>query len=168
MTTTGGDQPQRTGLRISRRNLIIGGTSVTALGAVGLGTSFFSATPANIVMGIVRNHLPGLQMGEGELQRFAIDFLAADRQTKRTEMLGMRLLAPFVNLPPFRWMVPGFVSRGIGNFERRVMNEFMMATNFFQTFAVGKKKVSYIEIYSVYDAPCTNPLPKFNGDEDAI
>ncbi len=166
MTKEGSDK-NAAGFRVSRRHLLIGGAGVIAAGATGIGASFFASTPANIVTNIVRNHLPGLQMADGELRRFADEFLAADRQTSRVEMTGMRVLAPFVNLTPIRWMVPAFVARGIDNFERRVMHEFMMATDFFQTYAVGQKTVTYYEIYSVYGAPCANPLPKFNADEDA-
>ena len=64
---------------------------------------------------------------------FVADFIAADQHTSTTERLALRMLAPFVNAPPFRWMVPGFIHRGFENYERRVMNEFMMGTDFFET-----------------------------------
>ena len=156
-----------TGAPVTRRRLLWGSVGVMASGVLGAGASFLATTPVSIVTDIVLKHLPGLKMEDHELRQFAVDFLADDHQTSRAELVGMRILAGFGNMPLFRSMLPGFVAKGIGNFERRVMNEFMMATDFFQTYALGQMKVTYYEIYSVYDAACANPIPRFSGDDEA-
>ncbi len=154
------------GVELNRRNLLIGGGAAAGLGAAGLGGSFLFNTPDRVVERIVRGHLPGLEIADGEMAQFVADFIAADHHTSATEGIALRLLAPFVNMPPFRWMVPGFIHRGFENYERRVMNEFMMGTDFFETYATGNLKVTYFGLYSVEEAPCASPLPRFPQEPD--
>lgn len=158
--------PPSDGIGFDRRSILIGGAGLAGLGAAGLGASFLYNSPARLVEQIVRSHLPGLHIDDEEMVQFVADFIAADIHTTRTERLGLRLLAPFVNMPPFRWLMPGFVSRGYENFERRVMNEFMMGSDFFDTYAVGNPKVTYTGLYAVYEAPCAGPLPRFPQEPD--
>ncbi len=159
-------RPLQTGTEFDRRNILIGGAGLAGLGAAGLGGSFLYNSPARLVEHIVRAHLPGLDIDGNDMRQFVSDFLAADIHTSRKERLGLRLLAPFVNLPPFRWMLPAFVSRGVENFERRVMSEFMMGSDFFDTYAMGNPKVTYTGLYTVYEAPCASPLPRFPQEPD--
>lgn len=159
-------RPLGTGVGFNRRHLMMGGVGAAWLGVFGVGGSFLYHSPARLIERIVRNHLPGLEISEEGMAGFVADFIAADSDTSSSEWVALRLMGPFTNLPPFRWMVPGFISHRLENYERRVMNEFMMASDFFDTYAKGNSKVEYFGIYSVYEAPCASPLPRFPDEAD--
>lgn len=154
--------------KFNRRNVLIGSAGSAGLGVLGIGGSILFNTPARLIEGIVRARLPGLEVAEEDMARFVADFLATDSDTSKTEWIALRLLGPYANLPPFRWMAPRFVSQRLQNYERRVLNEFMMGSNFFETYAVGNPMVTYTGIYSVYEAPCVNPLPRFPDEPDMV
>ena len=153
---------------INRRNILKGGVGAAGLGALGAAGSVLYNTSARLVEQTVRSHLPGLEISDDDMARFVQDFMAADSDTSNVESLALRLVGPYANLPPFRWMTPRFVSHRLQKYERRVMNEFMMGTDFFQTYAVGKKKVAYNGIYSARAMPCVDPLPRFPDDTDIV
>ncbi len=161
-------KPTGEGAGFNRRNVLIGGAGVAGLGALGIGGSFLFYSPARLVERIVRTHLPGLDITEEDMARFVADVIAADTDTSGTEWIALRLLGPYANSPPFRWMAPGFISRRLKNYERRVMNEFMMGSDFFDTYAQGNPKVTYAGLYSVYEAPCADPLPRFSDETEMV
>ena len=153
---------------INRRNVLKGSVGAAGLGVLGAGGSVLYNTSARLVEQTVRSHLPGLEISADDMARFVDDFMAADSDTSNVESLALRLVGPYANLPPFRWMTPRFVSHRIQKYERRVMNEFMMSTDFFQTYAVGQNPVTYNGIYSARATPCVDPLPRFPDDSDSV
>ncbi len=153
---------------VNRRHILKGGVGAAGLGALGVGGSVLYNTSARLVEKTVRSHLPGLEISDEDMMRFVDDFLAADSDTSHVESLALRIVGPYANLPPFRWMTPRFVSHRLQKYDRRVMNEFMMGTDFFQTYAVGQKRVTYNGIYSAQATPCVDPLPRFPDDADMV
>ena len=144
---------------INRRTILIAGASTVGLGLGVLGVGYGANTPEKIIENIVRVRLPKLEMSDADMAAFVSDFIASDTDTSALEMSVFRVMAPFVNLPPFRWAMPKKASRAVENFHQRVLTEFFMGSDFFETYAEGNHKVTYTGLFDPYLKPCGNPLP---------
>ncbi len=149
---------------INRRTVLIASASTVGLSLSVLGIGYGANTPEKIIENIVRVRLPKLEMTQADMTAFVSDFIESDTDTSALEMSVFRVMAPFVNLPPFRWMLPGKATRTIENFHQRVLTEFMMGSDFFETYAEGNPKVSYTGLFDPYQKPCGNPLPPLFED----
>ena len=149
---------------ITRRAILIACASTAGLGLGALGVGYKANTPEKIIENIVRIRLPKLQMADADMAAFVSDFISSDTDTSALEMSVFRVMAPFVNLPPFRWVLPNKASRTIENFHQRVLTEFMMGSDFFETYAAGNPKVTYTGLFDPYQKPCGNPLPPLFAD----
>lgn len=154
--------------QISRRNLLLAAAGTAVMGAATLGITYAVNSPRKVIEGIVRKNLPGLKISDADIQQFVSDFIAADTNTSTVEMSGLRVIGPFANIPPFRWMLPGGIKHGIAKFERRVMTEFALGTDMFETYAKDESLVTYVGLYDPYTMTCANPLPRFTGSETPV
>ncbi len=163
--TQSGSSLQIGPLTVSRRNLLFL-AGAAAAGVATLGLTYAFNTPQGIVVSIVRQKLPGLDISDDDIRQFADDFIAADMDTSTVEMSGLRVIRPFVGMPPFRWMMPGAIADGIENFERRVITEFALGTDFFTSYAEDRSRVTYMGLFDPYKAPCSNPMLYFTALAD--
>lgn len=127
---------------LTRRQFLWASAGATATVAAGAG-AYQGATPWVVrrwAMDVVRDNLPGVALDEASLRQFADDALANREllQPKRRQILVWAACA----LPAVVRRVEG-AKRPLEILERRVLSEFMIASNFFTVFESKAEPVAY-------------------------
>jgi hypothetical protein len=144
---------------LTRRTLLVGGAAIGAAAAAG-GISWFVRSPQDVVIGVIERRLPALDMDQGELRRFAIDFLRHDSYSKTFPIAihGLRVTGSIVFSEILRSAMPAKAGRLVSKYEREILTLFMFSTDFFDTHAKNGSRVSYLGYYDPYERPCQDPL----------
>ncbi len=161
---TGAAEDSRKGTSsTSRRAFLGGGLFVGALVFLG-GFSWFQRKPEDIVISAIRRNLPEQSLPERDLQDFATNFAAKNKQMRKNEMAvnGLRTIGPIVFSETFQSLLPTHRAQLLAKFEREIVTSFLFSTDFFQQGAQGWENVSYVGYYDPYEHPCGNPLAEFS------
>lgn len=147
------------------RRLFLG--SGLAAGAIVLfgGASWLFRSNDDLVVSVVRRHLPDTNLSESLIRTFAADFFAYNRQIRKYLMAlhGLRIVGPIVFSPSFQSVIPGRQAQLLAEFEREIVTRFLFSTDFFERGARGWEGVTYNGFYDPYLRPCSNPLARFDS-----
>jgi len=145
-------------MKISRRQLLLSGTAVAAVAIIG------TAVVAPVMRGaealiaeIVRYHLPFKQIDQRELTVFAETFEREDNVTDKTKLKLLTLASPLIFSPGLRKSLPQKVLVALDNYERRVLTQFLLSTDFFEHEDPYVPELTYYGFYDQGQA-CGYPL----------
>ena len=144
-------------MKISRRSFLLSGAAIATVVIVGYAVMGPALRKAEqLIADIVKFHLPFKNIEEADLQAFARDF-DQKYQGDRTKLALLLLAAPVIFSNGLRRSLPGNVRYALGHYERRVLTQFILSTNFFELEDVNGPEIEY---YGFYDPsqPCGFPL----------
>lgn len=153
---------------LRRRKLLFAGSGIAALGSSVLGALWFANSAEDLVENAVRRNLPDLEISNEDMQRFVADFLQFSQIDDWKKIAAMRLLTPFAERPAFGFLLFRKIRSGFANYDRVVMTEFIMGSDFLSTYALGTPRVRYYSIFDPRTAPCTNPLYHSTNRQEGI
>jgi hypothetical protein len=149
----------------SRRLFLAGSVTAGALVLFG-GASWVYRSRDDLIAFVIRRHLPDNDLSEGLIRTFAADFLANNERIQRNAMAvhGLRVVGPMVFSSSFQEIIPEKLASHLKKFERYVVSDFLLSTDFFQRGARSWRGVTYQGLYDPYLHPCANPLARFHRD----
>ncbi|MGE0118035.1 MAG: hypothetical protein AB7S71_02190 [Dongiaceae bacterium] len=132
---------------VARRVLVLGGLATVTAAAVG-GTVGVAFLKHDFFASMLRRHLPGLALADGEIRKFVDAYWPRfiDRHGRRRA----RLLILTVRLDQ---VIPeeADVTEQI---ERDVITQFLIGSNFFQRADPGSETIAFSELPTI----CPNPF----------
>lgn len=141
-------------MKLGRRNwILLGSSALVALGGVKL----FSVRDEDLVKAVIRTKLAHVKIADHELDRFAVDFLAFEREGTRTVL--HKLVAEFPGWfldDAVRRRIPVDLADRLTLFEREVCAYFMMSTGYLG--APAGRPLRYERLYDPYATVCQNPF----------
>jgi hypothetical protein len=148
---------------VSRRQLLVGGAALAAIGATGFMAGPALANPEQVVVRFLRTQLPGLAVGDAELQSFAKDFL------RQSSWQGNKLRGALIVMdnPDVLRIAPQTVTRAFDWYSRRIVTDFLFSTNFFRDANRQLSATQYVAYADPYTIGCRNPLAQFELDTKA-
>ena len=137
-----------------RRRLLIAGSSVVALGAIG-GTWVASRLDGRQawIEAVVREHLPGIELDSASLATFAKSFAATRIFADDKANLAIKIDQA---VPAIAQQVSK-VERRTDRLKRRVITEYLTGSNFFRIEDPRKATI----VYSGPLPACGNPFARF-------
>ncbi len=139
-------------MRITRRQLLVGGSATAALASLG-GVYVVLGEMVPFLGGFVRHSLPGTRFAEGSTESFASDFLDVTGAGKDKIEQLMRA-GRVVGYDGLDYLFRGNKSYEL--FKRRIATQFMISSTFFESYD-RQDPVRYLGI----SAACTNPFARF-------
>lgn len=145
--------------QVTRRKLLIGAGAVAALPTGWLGLHVTSSRPS-IVVGYLREQLPGLAVSDTDLEEFSFNYL-----DRHVEGAGRNVYhqAIFVMLDSsaIATVVPEIVRSAFEKFSRHLLTGFLLSTDFFGAAKQKPANTTYIGFYDPYASACSNSLANF-------
>ena len=138
----------------SRRAILIGTATLSGGAALGL----ISVSDVHFLKAMLRRLLGNFQMREDDFADFAADFKVAfpDYVSVRIRIAELGRTAPILlKLAPARYGV------SVELFERRVLTNFMLTTNF---LTIKDSTLESVDYYGQQQA-CNNPFARFETNE---
>ena len=144
-------------MRIGRRQLIIAGSSLGALGAIYAVYKGLTGSPKDIVIAILERRVGYLNIDPADFDTFAEEYVLL-KGDERNKLTAMSLIAlPFSLVSPYGLLGPGNPLRRL---EDGIVSRFLLSTDFFQHDADEQRAITYLSFYDPERAVCRNPLAR--------
>ena len=125
---------------LTRRTFLMAGTAVGALVAIGGGAAAFvwSDHYRGWIEATLRRALPGYDLEPEGLERFVDGYYGRKQGNAK-----LRLFAAAERLVEARWALPRNMAEDVEQEERRIVSDFLLGSDFFQTYPDGPKMIAY-------------------------
>lgn len=125
---------------IGRRAFLLTGSAAGGLLVLGGGAAFvWSDRYRGWIEATLRRALPGYDLEPTGLARFVEDYNAR----KEGGGLKLRVFAAAERLVDANWALPAKMASDVEEEERRIVSDFLLGSDFFQTYPNGAKTVTY-------------------------
>lgn len=143
--------------KISRRVFILSALASVATASVGGWWVFKVSQDDNtdLITAILRKNLGYLNLDEAGLVAFAHDF-QTNIDTNNRKMYLLSLARPIYATSNLFEMTP--MKNEVRKIEERIINQFLMSSDFFWRGADETQTVTYLGYYDPYKNPCANPF----------
>jgi hypothetical protein len=138
----------------SRRKFLLLGTAIGGLAVAGGGAALLVLTDRHKgwIQATLERALPGYSFERAGLDRFVDDFNHGHRQSMR-----LKLFATSQHLIDARWALPEKMAAKVAQEERLIVSDFLLGSNFFQSYPNGPKTITY----SGAPEACASPFATF-------
>ncbi len=134
---------------MKRRTLLI--ASAATLGVAAVGSAAWAYEDSHVFVPQLLQQLVGDFRMDAEDQRKFVDAM--------TEHYGSRKLKALMALYKIRALGSDYTNPKVDQFERRLVTDFMVSTDYLRQRQAENPKVSFLG----YRLPCSNPYARFEG-----
>jgi hypothetical protein len=145
--------------RLTRRNLLIGGTVAAAL-PTGLLVSHVASSRAGTIVDYLRAQLPGLAVSNVDLEGFADEYIARNVTHHGRTYFFEAIFLMMAN-PMLAAASPAPIRLAHEKFTRSLLTRFLLSTDFFTTGKQQPQLTTYLGFSDPYTVGCSNPLAQF-------
>ncbi|MBV7266295.1 hypothetical protein [Erythrobacter ani] len=138
-------------MKISRRQMLLGGTATAAIAGVG-GIRVLTGDMEGFIAGFVRHALPETRFAEGSAEEFARDYLEKT-EVERSKIDQLMRAQRIVGYDGLDMLFGSNLS--YDGFKRRVATMFMLGSDFFSSNG-GQDPVRYLGVVDI----CSNPFAR--------